>query len=314
MRSRTTYVVLPLLISSNLVGCRPSAPNQGNTPRESILQFSGVSESFGEYWYQGAAEITSYHLEQVRYGEVHSGSAVTIYVTEDLSRQKQVKLDDPYGSPDDAVKVLKLNATRNFNTGIYPYSIMTSVFTPIYRDRSPATLKVTSSAQEWCGQTFVQMNRREDGYRIRHYSYFEQDGDGDEQLSDVLLEDELWNVLRLNPRDLPTGTLEILPAAVYHRLSHSSWEPREAVATVRPSAADTALMEYRLEYSDIGRKLLIRYRRDFPHEIQFWQEVQPNRGSSDSLITRATLSKRMMIDYWTRNRPDDVVLREQLGL
>ena len=303
-----------LTITALSVGCRTPDDLESNIRNEPILTFSGLNERFGDYWYQGAAEITSYDLEQARYGEIHPGTAVTIFVTEDLSRERQVKLDDPYGSPDDAVNVLKLNATRNFNTGVYPYSMMTSVFTPVHRDEDGATLKVTASVQEWCGQTFAQVNRTEGGYRIRHYSYFEQDGDGDERLDDVILEDELWNIVRLNPRDLPTGSLEVLPAASYQRLSHRDWDPARATAAVQPSEDDDELMEYRLEYADLGRTLLIRYRRDFPHEIQYWEESQAGRQRSDTLVTRATLKRRLMLDYWTRNRPTDVELRSQLGL
>ena len=52
---------------------------------------------------------------------------VLIFVTEDFSASKQVKLDRPEKVPSDAVKVLKLNATRKFNTGIYPYSILSII-------------------------------------------------------------------------------------------------------------------------------------------------------------------------------------------
>ena len=314
MRSPISLSLLLLVVTGTGAACRLPAAQQGNTSGPSILSFSGLNESFGDYWYQGAAEITTYDLEQARYGEIHVGSAVTIFVTEDFSRTKQVKLDDPYATPDDAVKVLKLNATREFNTGIYPYSIMTSVFTPVYRDTDPATVKLTASVQEWCGQTFVQMNRSDDGYRVRHFSYFEQDGDGDDQLEDAILEDELWNIIRLNPNDLPTGSIRIVSGAVHHRLAHRAWQPIQASASLHPSIADSSLMDYRVEYPTEGRDLLIRYRIDFPHEIEYWQETQQGRDTRDPLVTRATLKRRMMIDYWTRNRPSDVELREELSL
>ncbi len=41
-------------------------------------------QSFNSYWYKGTAEITSYQLSQVRYGEVHKGTAVHIFVTENF--------------------------------------------------------------------------------------------------------------------------------------------------------------------------------------------------------------------------------------
>ncbi len=59
-------------------------------------------EQFGDYWYQGKAELTSYDLEQVRYGEKREGEAVLIFVTEDFSKSKQVKLDNPNQAGDDA--------------------------------------------------------------------------------------------------------------------------------------------------------------------------------------------------------------------
>ena len=77
---------------------------------------------FGSYWFQGKAELTSYDLEQARYGELHKGEAVLIFVTEDFSRRKQVKLDDPAKAPaDDKQPVLKLNFEKKFLSGIYPY-------------------------------------------------------------------------------------------------------------------------------------------------------------------------------------------------
>lgn len=100
-----------------------------------------------------------------------------IFVTEDFSNSKQVKLDNPEANMDDAVKVLKLNLVMKFNTGIYRYSIMESVFTPVYSGKHPDTLKLTSSSQEWCGNVFTQLNLDENSYNVRLFSYFESEGD-----------------------------------------------------------------------------------------------------------------------------------------
>src|SRR5688500_3533552 len=75
---------------------------------------------FKDYWHAGKAEVSSYHLNQSRYGESRRGKAVLIFVTEDLSKKLQVKLDDP--SRRNKINVLKLNFTKKFITGIYPYS------------------------------------------------------------------------------------------------------------------------------------------------------------------------------------------------
>ena len=78
-------------------------------------------------------------------------------------------------------------------TGIYPYSMMLSVFTPIDRSSHPQSLKATMSVKEWCGQVFTQLNLEENAYKVRWFSYFEQDGDGESSLEKTWLEDELWN-------------------------------------------------------------------------------------------------------------------------
>ena len=63
------------------------------TPKEITDKTTvSVDQSLDSYWYQGKAEISSYELEQVRYGQKHLGDAVLIFVTEDFSKTKQVKL------------------------------------------------------------------------------------------------------------------------------------------------------------------------------------------------------------------------------
>ena len=87
---------------------------------------SSPGKAFKSYWYNGEAEITSFDLQQARYGHTYPGQAVMIFVTEDFSKAKQVKLDHPEEAGNDRINVLKLNLTKKFNTGIYPYSMMLS--------------------------------------------------------------------------------------------------------------------------------------------------------------------------------------------
>ncbi len=271
-------------------------------------------DDFGAYWYRGEAEITSYALEQARYGEVHRGHAVLIYVTEDLSRSKQVKLDNPGAAGSDRVPVLKLNFTKKFNTGLYPYSMMTSVFSPVGAGGDARALKVTTSSQEWCGHTFTQLNRSGSGYKVRQLSYFESEGDEMLTLDEATAEDELWTTIRLDPSRLPTGEVRLIPGTMYMRLRHRSWGVQRATATLEP--ADGGVMAYTLVYPDSGRTLTIRFNKAFPHEIEGWEEAYRSGwgpGAGD-LTTRATRMQRMMSDYWTKNRVVDAALRQELSL
>jgi len=277
-----------------------------------------ANDIFNAYWYQGKAEITSYTLEQARYGEIHQGHAVLIFVTEDFSRKKQVKLDDPGSAGADRVNVLKLNLTKKFNTGIYPYSMMTSVFTPVDRAAHPRTFKITTSSQEWCGHTFTQLNLSQtgDGYQVQQHSYFESEGDQSLTLPGAILEDELWATIRLDPAQLPTGELRLIPGAMFQRLRHLPWGPQRATAKLEVVAGDHSSMAYTITYPDLQRTLTIHFNKAFPHEIEGWQETYLSGWGQGArrLTTRAKRSKRVLSDYWHKNRNVDRALRQDLGL
>ena len=169
-----------------------------------------VAETFSQQWYQGKAELTRYRLEQARYGEIHARDAVLIFVTEDFVKDRQVKYEFGPRSKEKTISVLKLNFTKKFNTGIYPYSIMTSIFTPVNYGALP-TQKVTTSSQEWCGHTYMQLNNNGSGFSGIFHSYFQAEADQQFKLGKALLEDEVWTLIRLNPMSLPTGSIKIIP-------------------------------------------------------------------------------------------------------
>jgi hypothetical protein len=294
-------------IAAILGACSPPAEHDAIPTAPAAL---ALADEFGDYWYQGEAELTSYTLEQARYGEIHNGEAVLIFVTEDFSLSNQVKTDFSDRSDKDRVTVLKLNLTKNFTTGIYPYSMMSSVFTPVERHRYPHTLKVTTSSQEWCGHTFTQFNLGRNAYDVKLYSYFEEESDKEIKMDDVLLEDELWSLIRLDPGALPSGEIEVVPGTMYQRLSHDEWAVRRAIA--RTENAGDSMKVFTLTYPDLNRTLTIRFNAVFPYEIEGWEDT--HRSRDRELTTRAVRNKRMMLDYWSRNSNADLPLRQELGL
>ena len=212
MKSVLCY--LGILITGLLpISCEPTA-----SPHSSASKLH-EDDIFKNYWYSGKAELNSYTLEQSRYGELRDGKAVLIFVTEDFSQKNQVKLDDPEKAGYDKMSVLKMNFTKNFVTGIYPYSMMLSVFTPVNRNQFPNSLKATMTSQEWCGHVFNQLNLKDQKYTVATFSYFEQEGDEKLTVDKAKLEDELWNIIRLDPENLPVGDFidEVGPAAQVHR-------------------------------------------------------------------------------------------------
>jgi hypothetical protein len=143
------------------------------THADKLPQFEvPTRDQFQDYWYNHGAELSRFSLQQMRYGEIHEGHAVLVVVTEKMNPDTQIKADHP-GAQD--IAILKLNAVRKFFTGIYPYSIMISIFMPVDVQTYPLPLKISSSTQEWCGHAYTQMNLNENEYRVRLHSYFEKD-------------------------------------------------------------------------------------------------------------------------------------------
>lgn len=265
--------------------------------------------NFNEYWYQGLAEVNSFTLEQSRYGQVFNGEAVMIFVTEDFSTKRQVKLDYSANKNPDLEKVLKLNFTRKFETGIYDYSVLQSIFTPVSFQVHRPSLKSNTSIQEWCGHTFNQFNLQKNKYRYSLYSYFGSEGDISIELPAVLLEDELWNMIRMRPDAIPTGIVEIIPGSVFNRFYHQ--EPQVQKATIQID--DIAVFKkLRLEYSNGNRILEIFFEKAFPHKIESWTEAIKTQGKP--LKTSAKRKKTILIDYWNKNRPENGPLRKELML
>ena len=309
---KTLYRIIPgLIFVFALTSCNGMA-EKTELPTATPVGFTEAvsNDEFGDYWYQGEAELTSYDLKQARYGEIHDGTAVLIFVTEDFSKKKQVKLDNPASAGDDKINVMKLNATKKFNTGIYPYSMMSSVFTPIYGAEFPRTLKVTTSSQEWCGHTFTQINKDQGKYNVLSRSYFEGEGDTELKLPGAMLEDEIWTALRLDPDLLPLGSIDMIPGTMYQRLDHVDFGVYEAQAVMVEEVGP--LRSYLLTYPDLKRSLRITFSSSFPYEIESWEETTTTRAGE--LKTTATRKERMMLDYWSRNGVADLPLRQELGL
>ncbi|WP_296703238.1 hypothetical protein [Algoriphagus sp.] len=270
---------------------------------------TGVDEDqFSSYWYQGQAEINVFDLEQYRYGEKREGTAVMIFVTEDFSKRKQVKLDNPEDAGADARKVIKMNMTREFVTGVYPYNTMLSVFTPVYDEEN--AFKITASVTEWCGQSFIQMNWKNGSYRAKLFSYFESEGDQEVKLEGPS-EDEIFNTIRLNPSIVPEGDVRLIPSLIFQRFSHIPLKVERASISKRKISGNQE--ELSLEYKTINRKLVVRYQQFFPFEILSWEEIQtkPDGSVERTIGTRRNMEK---LDYWNRNGLQDKELRRALGL
>ena len=287
----------------------------GSSPEEIRDAIPADPGQFSGYWYQGKAEITRYVLKQARYGEIHEGDAVLIFVTEDLLEDLQVKRDHGNKKAD---PVLKLNFTKVFDTGLYPYSLMTSTFSKVGFDEV-STPKVSFSGQEWCGHVYSQLNRRGNGYEGTIHSYFQDEADQTIEIDDVLLEDAIWTTIRIAPDKLPLGNLKILASLEHSRLRHHPIQPEKAKATIDvvkdKRFSKDQLHVYTLEYQS-GRSLSIYFEQAPPHRIKGWEETVMS-GFGDNakrLSTVATMTHSIFEPYWQMNSKSHSKEKTRLGL
>ena len=282
-----------------------SNKSDGTKKRNPVNTFKSKVKhpKFNTYWYAGKAEITSYQLTQSRYGEIHVGTAVNIFVTEGFLPLKQVKADNKNKTN---IAVLKLNSTKKFVTGIYPYSLMTSTFSPI--NNLKKAIKISFSAQEWCGNTFIQLNNREE-FDVNFYSYFESNADKKITLKKEILENELWNILRINPKKLPIGNINIIPSFEFLALNHQKIKAYKAETALKEG---THFIKYSIYYPSLERKLIIKATKEFPFTIESWEETI-SKGE-EKLITKAIKIKTIQSKYWNKNGATDTKERKELGL
>ena len=312
--SSTVLALSLLLLFLSLFGCKENQAEDGQLladndmdKNQSTRPATELSPEFKAYWYGGNAELTSYSIEQARYGELRDGHAVLVYVTEPFLEDKQVKADN---ANKNSVSVLKLNSTKKYLTGIYPYSVMTSVFYPV--DNNRHALKISNSVQEWCGHVYAQLNNREN-FEIMAHSYFESEADQDMELPKTWLEDEFWTMLRIDPSSLPEGKHRVLPSFEYIRLGHIPFKPTSAELK---NTIFGNIGTYTVSYPDIDRELTIEYSTEFPYEIAGWKETfRSGFGPEAPMLTSsATRLKSLKLPYWQRNQNKDVILRDSLGL
>lgn len=286
----------------------------GNKEHIVPVKKSDSEESLDPIWYKGNAEISTFDLKQNRYENIHPGEAVLVFVTEPFLTDKQVKNDS--GHSNNSVSILKNNQIRRFTTGIYDYSIFTSVFTNAVNF---TTYKVTNSSQDWCGQSFSQLNKIDNGYRFELRSYFEAEGDRKKNIRSAILEDELFNIIRIDESGLPLGEFEIIMANHVARLLHKPMDPIKATATLsdyeNKDMEGEKLKSYRVSMPSISRELEIIYDSETStNEIVGWKDSSPSVFDNKIRTTVAKRKSLLWKPYWNLNNTQDTIDRKKLLL
>lgn len=310
---RLSSVVLLLL----LAGCRTAdGPAWPDAPT------AGASDAFWATWSDGQAEVATYAATVSRYDSLRDASVVLVTVTEPVDRKTWIKDDSAAG--DARLDVVKLNHMETFQTGVYPYSVMTSVFMPVADFGADvggrfAPAKITLTAQEWCGHVWHGVWPGAGAFRSEMRSYFASEGETDrtvEAPNGTLYEDAL--LVQLRELDGPfagggdwSGSL--VPALWEQRMAHRPLAPVAAtIARADTAVAGTdgdtlAATRFRLAY-DGHRGLFVRtvvVEKQAPRRVLGWTT---SRGE------RVRLVRSLRMPYWRLNRPGDTRWRDSLGL
>lgn len=271
------------------------------------------ADLFSGHWSDGLAELDGYDLIQPRYGELRHGRAVLVFVTEPYSRSRQVKVDRHDATDPDQLTVLKLNSMRKFQTGIYDYSAMTSVFVDPGAGFAP--LKVTFSMQEWCGHVFEDARFGSAKVDIELDSYFEGES-GARSLTAAagfVAEDVLPIQLRtLAAKEVrrADGPVSMLSSALQRRLTHKepallpsriTWS--RATRSVTVPAGTFEVLD--ASYDRPGGACSYQIEVVYPHRIVSW-----SCGDGE----KAVLTGSTRLDYWRTHAEGDEKLLEKLGL
>jgi len=281
-----------------------------------VLATPGHAEDFWAHWGDGKAELNGYRLRQPRYGTVRDGTAVLIFVTEDFDGAERVKDEGRGAARGEVYPVLKLNAVRDFQTGIYDYNTMTSTFV---RVGAPwPVVKVSFSSQEWCGHVYRQLLPRNGIIEDTWHSYFQGEADGRRQLpypEAGILGDAVpmlirgWTgewVARGASREVPW-----LPAQLDARFRHRS--PEWVRATVARSASPREVAVPAGDFSVDEWTVAVPGQETTVWLVEAaapWRIVGWTRGDGES----AELLGSSRMPYWSLNGPEGEAKLEELGL
>jgi hypothetical protein len=275
-----------------------------------------AAQDFWKHWGDGRAELNGYSLVQPRYGAARQGTAVYVFVTEDFSDALRVKADAGKHPASDVYPVMKVNAVRDFQTGIYDYNVMTSTFLRVAPGWPLA--KISFSSQEWCGHVWHQLVPRSGKLAGLSHSYFDGEADALESLdlpAGGVTEDALpvlvrgWNGALLDAGQ--SRTVPFLPALLSARLRHQplAWTKAtitrsKATSRLSVPAGTFEVTTYDVAVAD-GRKLSFAVEVAPPFRL-----VRQTGADGEELRLRGSAR----LAYWQLNKPGDEKNLKALGL
>jgi hypothetical protein len=289
-----------------------------------LVAVSAASLSADQFWKTFSngkgAEISSYKTVQPRYGELREAYTVLIFVPEHMNQKTRIKVENYHKIPKgDQIQIIKLNRVLKFNTGLYDYSVMTSVFTAegfAGKKYVCCPFKISLSAQEWCGMFYTQLLPDPKGTKRVMHSYFEAEGDTTDYIKgpkNHCYEDNMFIRIReFHGPFMKTGEKmkqSLLPALWHSRMTHKplnfekGWLLKEEGGSISTGNGKTKVIKWTWM---VGNKKTTAWtNKAYPHIIMKWKTSE---GESGKLIN--TIYRK----YWELKSNKDLPLRKELKL
>ncbi len=243
---------------------------------------------------KGKAEVNIYEATLIKYGKPRQGTVTQIWVKEPWDAKRGIKWG---GQGPGDYEVIKLNHVVSYPTGMYRYEQMWSGF---WKRDSGELLKFSLSHHEACGNTFKQARMKDGKAEYNHFSYFENEGDGRQDLvipPGAVFYDELPLKLRLLAN---TGLEEPVTVPLFPTVIHPKAGPMSpAPSTFRQVRKEKGEIEFEVKHA--GGIDTFVYETNPPFKLLRW--MMPDGGQ---LILR----KSLFTDYWNKNQPGDEKLLE----
>ncbi|MCG3173009.1 MAG: hypothetical protein GMKNLPBB_01185 [Myxococcota bacterium] len=249
-------------------------------------------------WYDGKGEVSAYRSVIQRYNAPRRSIEFHVVVSETFNREKLVKQESPT-PPGNQITVTKFNLVRHFQTGIYDYHQVASVFLD---QQTAMPIKQTFTSAEWCGLTFKEILPRAGLTRMTVNTYWDPEASAAYELDTprgVLTNESLPVTLRALP--FATGAVFAAPMIPPQM---SSRGPRPEIREARivitgkenVTAPAGAFESWRVE-ADWGgpAKDVLWFAESSPHLLVKWDQAE---GHRHELI----VSKRL--EYWKMNTPE----------
>ncbi len=279
-----------------------------------------ASEKFLKYWKSGLGEISTYDITTERYGEKRKAQGVLVFVYEEINADTRIKVESEKTPLNKQIPILKLNSILKFNTGIYDYSVMTSVFAGlsgpgVQRHFEPK--KISLSSQEWCGHVFHQLIPGKKNLVSEIHSYFEAEGDTKTVLAnpkdEIYYEDEMPILIReLDGDFMAKGEEKNLT------LVPSLWKTRKKhipLAFEKATLTKVGLKNLEIENKTVAVNdwVLKSDTCSTTYHIEA-EGAKKLLGWENNLGEKGVLIKSIRTPYWEKHGNKDEHYRKELGL